>query len=69
MKVNVSFEARDNTIKDILFSTYSFQIPRYQRPYAWDTDQISSGFEILSIISLIAVCVLFQRRRKQLSEK
>ncbi len=45
MKANVDFEAHDNTIKEVLFSTYSFQVPRYQRPYAWDTDQVSEFWD------------------------
>lgn len=45
MKPNVDFEAHDNTIKEVLFSTNSFQVPRYQRPYAWDTDQISEFWD------------------------
>jgi len=45
MKANVDFEAHDNTIKDVLFSTYAFQVPRYQRPYAWDNDQVSEFWD------------------------
>ena len=45
MKANVNFEARDDTLEGILFSTHSFQVPRYQRPYAWDTDQVSEFWD------------------------
>lgn len=36
-----SFQAKDKKLKDILFSTAKYQIPRYQRPYTWSEDQLS----------------------------
>lgn len=41
MKQTVSFEARDTKIRDVLFADYAYKIPRYQRPYTWDDDQVS----------------------------
>lgn len=41
MEKEFSFQARDTKLKDILFSTTKYQIPRYQRPYTWDEDQLS----------------------------
>lgn len=38
---NFDFHADDRTIGDILFSNkYKYSIPRYQRPYSWELDQI-----------------------------
>lgn len=41
MEKEFSFQARDTKLKDILFSTTKYQIPRYQRPYTWNEDQLS----------------------------
>jgi uncharacterized protein with ParB-like and HNH nuclease domain len=41
MKQAVNFEARDTKIRDVLFADYAYKIPRYQRPYTWDDDQVS----------------------------
>lgn len=41
MEKAYSFEARDTKLKDVLFSTTKYQIPRYQRPYTWNEDQLS----------------------------
>ena len=35
------FEAKDKKLVDVLFTNDKFQVPRYQRPYAWDEDHIS----------------------------
>jgi len=42
MQNNLSFEAKDKTLRDILFGTLTsiYRIPRYQRPYAWEEEQI-----------------------------
>src|SRR3989337_2401003 len=45
MKSNVEFQARDSTVKDVLLSTNMFQVPRYQRPYTWDSDQVSEFWD------------------------
>jgi len=45
MKTDANFEARDKTLKDVLFSTNRYSIPRFQRPYSWDIDQISEFWE------------------------
>lgn len=41
MDTALHFEAHDEPLKDILFSTFKFRIPRYQRPYAWTEDQVN----------------------------
>lgn len=42
MSKRVSFEAKDEKVKNILFSgDNKYKIPRYQRPYSWDYDQVS----------------------------
>lgn len=41
MKQTASFEANDTKIRDVLFADYAYKIPRYQRPYTWDNDQVS----------------------------
>ncbi|MFC1868064.1 DUF262 domain-containing protein [Thermodesulfobacteriota bacterium] len=41
MKTELSFEAHDQPLKDVLFSNWKFRIPRYQRPYTWSDDHIS----------------------------
>jgi uncharacterized protein with ParB-like and HNH nuclease domain len=41
MREAVKFEARDTKIRDVLFADYAYKIPRYQRPYTWDDDQVS----------------------------
>lgn len=41
MSNNTKFEAHDKTIRDVLFSNYAYQIPRYQRYYTWDSDQVT----------------------------
>lgn len=41
MEKEFSFQARDTKLKDILFATTKYQIPRYQRPYTWNEDQLS----------------------------
>ncbi len=37
----LNFEANDYPLKDVLFSNWKFRIPRYQRPYTWNEDQLS----------------------------
>lgn len=41
MSTRLNFEADDNRVEDVLFSNYKYRVPRYQRPYAWEDDQIS----------------------------
>lgn len=36
-----SFEANNLVVNDVLFSTRKFRVPKYQRPYAWGTDQVT----------------------------
>ncbi len=48
MEKEFSFQARDTKLKEILFSTAKYQIPRYQRPYTWSEDQLSDFWNDLS---------------------
>lgn len=42
MKNDLIYEAKDYKLRDILFTSYKkFRIPRYQRPYTWNEDQVS----------------------------
>jgi Protein of unknown function DUF262. len=42
METDLIYEAKDTRLRDILFTSYKkFRIPRYQRPYTWNEDQIS----------------------------
>lgn len=43
MTNHLSFEAKDKKLKEILFGNLNsyYKIPRYQRPYAWNEEQIS----------------------------
>ena len=43
MTNNLSFEAKDKKLKEILFGNLNlyYKIPRYQRPYAWSEEQIA----------------------------
>ena len=41
MNTGIVFEARNKTVRDVLFANYAYQVPRYQRPYAWEIDQAS----------------------------
>ncbi|WP_231583319.1 DUF262 domain-containing protein [Luteimonas sp. FCS-9] len=34
-----TLEAHDNLIREIFEGNYRFEIPDYQRPYAWTTEQ------------------------------
>jgi uncharacterized protein with ParB-like and HNH nuclease domain len=45
--LQLNFEAKDKTLKDILFGSNKYCVPRYQRPYAWDIEQISEFWEDL----------------------
>jgi len=47
MGQDLTFEAQDRPLSEILFSQRRFRVPRYQRPYAWDTDQASQFWEDL----------------------
>jgi uncharacterized protein with ParB-like and HNH nuclease domain len=41
MNTSLSFEAKDKRLEEILFGTYKFKIPRFQRPYSWTEDNVS----------------------------
>lgn len=36
-----NFEASNKTVKEVLFANNKFKVPRYQRPYAWEEDQVA----------------------------
>src|SRR5690349_2367200 len=44
MELIVKIESRDRSIGDLLTSGY-FVIPRFQRPYSWDSENISEFWE------------------------
>src|SRR5258706_5927396 len=47
-KSELKFDAKDTNIGSVLFSeNKKFQVPRYQRPYAWTTEQVSEFWEDL----------------------
>ena len=47
-KSEMKFYAKDTNIGAVLFSeNKKFQVPRYQRPYAWTTEQVSEFWEDL----------------------
>jgi hypothetical protein len=41
MRTAINFEAKDYPLKDVLFASWRYVIPRYQRPYTWEEDQIA----------------------------
>jgi uncharacterized protein with ParB-like and HNH nuclease domain len=43
----MKIEAHEFPVKDILSDKYRFTIPRYQRPYAWTTDEAVELFDDL----------------------
>src|SRR5436853_4183361 len=45
---NISLEAHDRPLSVVLFSQRKYRIPRYQRPYSWDIDQVSQLWEDLT---------------------
>jgi uncharacterized protein with ParB-like and HNH nuclease domain len=47
MSSELSFEARNKPLAEVLFSQRRYRIPRYQRPYAWGIDQVSELWEDL----------------------
>ncbi|MBC6961833.1 MAG: DUF262 domain-containing protein [Nitrosomonas sp.] len=42
-----TLEAHDKSIRDIFKDSYQFEIPDYQRPYAWTTEQAGELFDDL----------------------
>src|SRR5947209_4374272 len=44
---DINFEAHDRPLSAVLFSQRKYRIPRYQRPYAWDIDEVSEFWEDL----------------------
>ncbi|KXK12592.1 MAG: hypothetical protein UZ14_CFX002002292 [Chloroflexi bacterium OLB14] len=48
MPTDFSFEADDLKIKDVLFSQRKFRVPKYQRPYTWNIDQVTEFWSDLT---------------------
>ena len=46
-KMPKTLEAQDKLIREIFEGNYQFEIPEYQRPYAWTTDQTTELFDDL----------------------
>jgi hypothetical protein len=44
-----SFLARETNIQDVLFAHCAYRVPRYQRPYAWDDDQVTEFWNDLIV--------------------
>lgn len=42
-----TLEAHDRLIREIFEGSYQFEIPSYQRPYAWTTEQTEELFDDL----------------------
>lgn len=42
-----TLEAHDKLVRDIFEGSYQFEIPEYQRPYAWTTEQVEELFNDL----------------------
>ncbi len=42
-----TLEAHDKLIREIFEGSYQFEIPDYQRPYAWTTEQAEELFNDL----------------------
>lgn len=47
MYADLNFEAKNKPLGEVLFSHRKFRVPRYQRPYAWDIEQVSEFWEDL----------------------
>ena len=45
----VRFEAKDTRIRDVLFADYAYRVPRYQRPYTWDDDEVTEFWSDLNL--------------------
>ncbi|MFC1942944.1 DUF262 domain-containing protein [Chloroflexota bacterium] len=48
MPTKLDFKAENKVISDVLFDKYRYQIPRYQRPYAWGEDELTEFWNDLS---------------------
>ena len=48
MKTSLDFEAHDYPLKEVLFSSLRFEVPRYQRPYSWGDDQLTEFWNDLT---------------------
>src|ERR1700722_6464910 len=48
MQTKLNFWAKDKPLAEVLFAQRKYRIPRYQRPYAWDQEEVSEFWEDLS---------------------
>jgi hypothetical protein len=48
MQPGPSFHAEDKPLKAVLFADQKFRVPRYQRPYAWGSEQVAELWEDLT---------------------
>ncbi len=62
--MNVSFEASATSSRPARASRYQFEIPDYQRPYAWTTEQAGELFDdLISAMQDARVSGATKRRR------
>jgi len=47
MQTKLNFYAKDKPLSEVLFSQRKYRIPRYQRPYAWDLEEVSEFWDDL----------------------
>jgi len=47
MSDKLNLEANDKTLKEVLFADRKYCVPQYQRPYAWDVEQVSEFWDDL----------------------
>ncbi len=48
MSDELKFEAKDKPLSTVFFSERKYRVPRYQRPYTWDSEQITEFREDLT---------------------
>ena len=48
MSPQISFEADDKRMEEVLFSGRKYRVPRYQRPYGWGIEETSELWEDLT---------------------
>jgi hypothetical protein len=49
MQNQMNFEAKNKKLSDVLFAQRKFRVPRFQRPYAWDSEEVSEFWEDLTL--------------------
>ena len=48
MNSRMALEAKDKTLKDVLFAGRKFRVPRYQRPYGWQLAEVADFWDDLN---------------------